>query len=402
MGAAFSWEAIDRSGRRLRCFEGAVGADALRVALEQRGLVVLRIAPAAGTVATAGAGAARPSRADLLEFTRAMAGLLAAGLPLARALDATRAMVRPSMAPLVDRTRGRLGQGASLAAVLAEERGSFPPLYVGLVRAGERSGDLAGAFRRLAEHVEREAELRAKLVSASVYPMLLAAGGGAAVLVLLLVVLPRFADMLTASGARLPGSTAFLLALAVAVRRYWMVLAAIAAGLTVAAGWARATMNGRRAAARLLDALPGVGPLRRELIGARTARLLSVLLGGGAPVLSALEGTAESLDDPLAGEALEAVRGHVREGAALHRALADTGAFPPVLVQLSALGEETGRLGEFIAKAATILEERVERNVQRLVALAEPAMIVAFGGIVGFVALSLLQAIYSVNAGSFR
>jgi type II secretory pathway component PulF len=127
-----------------------------------------------------------------------------------------------------------------------------------------------------------------------------------------------------------------------------------------------------------------------------------VLLGGGAPVLSALEGAADSVADPLAADALAAARARVREGAALHRALAESGTFPPVLAQLTALGEETGRLPEFLAKAAELLETQVERTMQRLVAVAEPAMIVLFGGVVGFVALSLLQAIYSVNAGSFR
>ncbi|MGH7631949.1 MAG: type II secretion system F family protein, partial [Gemmatimonadales bacterium] len=336
------------------------------------------------------------------ELTRAVAGLLAAGLPLARALGAARTMLRPSMAATVDRIRARVEQGASLAGVLAEERGLFSALYIGLVRAGERSGDLAGTFRRLADHLEREAELRSKLVSASVYPLLLAAGGGAAVLVLLLVVLPRFADMLTASGARLPGSTAFLLALAGGLRAYWGGVIGLAIGVVAICAWCRSTAEGRRAAARLVNALPGLGALRRELVGARTARLLAVLLGGGAPVLAALDGTAEGIEDPLAREALEGIRARVREGAALHRAMEETNAFPPVLVQLTALGEETGRLAEFAGKAAQILEERVQRSVQRLVALAEPTMIVAFGGIVGFVALSLLQAIYSVNSGSFR
>jgi len=110
----------------------------------------------------------------------------------------------------------------------------------------------------------------------------------------------------------------------------------------------------------------------------------------------------ESLDDPLARDEVARIRSRVREGAALRSALAEGDLFPPVLTQLVAVGEESGRLQEFMLKAADILEERAERAVQRLVALAEPAMIVIFGGVVGFVALSLLQAIYSVNAGSFR
>jgi len=127
-----------------------------------------------------------------------------------------------------------------------------------------------------------------------------------------------------------------------------------------------------------------------------------VLLGGGAPLVSALDDSLECLDDPLARDEVARIRSRVREGAALRSALGEGDLFPPVLTQLVAVGEESGRLQDFVLKAADILEERAERSVQRLVALAEPAMILIFGGIVGFVALSLLQAIYSVNAGSFR
>ncbi len=402
MGVAYAYEAVDRRGRRVRSLEESLGPDVLRAELERRGLVVLEIAPASDRAPSSRASAPRPGGADLLDFTRALAGLLGAGLPLAKGLASAGSMLRPRMAAVAHRIQVRVEQGASLATVLAEQGPPFSGLYVGLVRAGERGGDLAGAFHRLAEHLEREAEIRSKLVSASVYPLLLAIGGGAAVLVLLVVVLPRFADMLAASGARLPASTALLLSFAQFLQRYWVVMLLLALtgiGLVL---WSRESGDGRRIAAQLLNALPGAGGLRRELLGARVPRLLAVLLGGGAPVLAALEGAAEAIDDPLTRDSLEGIRARVREGAALHRAMTETGVFPAVLTQLAALGEDTGRLAEFLGKAAQILEDRVERSVQRLVALAEPAMIIVFGGIVGFVALSLLQAIYSVNASSFR
>ncbi len=402
MGTAFAYEAVDRRGRRVRSQEESAGPDALRAELERRGLVVLEIGPAEERASQSGAGSPRPTRADLLDFTRTLAGLLAAGLPLAKGLASATGMLRPRMAAAVRRIQERVEQGAPIATILAEQGAPFSALYVGLVRAGERSGDLAGAFRRLADHLEREAQVRAKLVSASVYPLFLALGGGAAVLVLLLVVLPRFAEMLATSGARLPASTAMLLTLSQGLQRHWVILMFVALGGVALLVWSRESGEGRRAAARALDALPGVGALRREVLGGRVARLLAVLLGGGAPVLIALEGAADAVDDPLTRDSLEGIRARVREGAALHRAMAETGVFPAVLTQLAALGEDTGRLAEFLGKAAQILEDRVERAVQRLVALAEPAMIILFGGIVGFVALSLLQAIYSVNASSFR
>src|SRR5581483_2925807 len=129
---------------------------------------------------------------------------------------------------------------------------------------------------------------------------------------------------------------------------------------------------------------------------------IGVLLGGGAPLLSAIDASLESVADPLARDEAVRIREQVRAGVSLHRAVAASRLFPRLLAQLVAVGEESGRLGEFVSKAADVFEERTERATTRLVALAEPAMIVVFGGLVGFVALSLFQAIYSINARSFR
>ena len=144
-----------------------------------------------------------------------------------------------------------------------------------------------------------------------------------------------------------------------------------------------------------------IGTLRRDQTGGQFARMMSVLLAGGAPVLSALDDVAASLSDPVTQDDVVRVRARVREGVALHTALVDSIIFPPLLAQLAALGEETGKLEEFLRKAAELFEQRTERLTSRLVALAEPAMIIVLGIIVGAVALSLLQAIYGVNAGSF-
>lgn len=401
MAAVFRCAVVDGRGRRQSRTQRAPSAEAVRAELEAERLVVLQVIEAETHRRESGR-AARPRSRDVLDFTRATAGLLSAGLPLPRALAAATAMLPSAMTTVSDSVRARVERGAPLAVGLAEHPQLFSSLYVGLIRAGERSGDFAGAFRKLAEHLEREADLRARLLSASLYPLLLASAGGVALLVLLFAVLPRFAEMLATSGAELPDSTAALLGFSRALQRWWFLLLLFPAAVGPLAIWTRATPDGRRASARLLAAVPLVGPLRRDAVAARAARIIGVLLGGGAPVLSALEGATDSVADPLAADALAAARARVREGAPLHHALADSGAFPTVMNQLTALGEETGRLPEFLAKAADLLEAQVQRRVARLVALAEPAMIVLFGGVVGFVALSLLQAIYSVNAGSFR
>lgn len=401
MATAFSYTAVDRSGRRHRGREAAATGLALTQQLETRGLLVLDLEPAQESGASrAGFGPVR--RREVLEITRALAALLPAGLPLARALDASSNLAQGHVAAALDSVQSKVERGQSLAASLAEHPRLFSPLYLGLVRAGERSGDLAGAFRRLSIQLEREEELHAKLLSASLYPLLLASAGGVAVLILLFFVLPRFVELLHGTGAVLPATTSALLGLASLFRQYWLAVAALPVMAALLLFWSRTTDEGRRALSSLFLRLPVAGGLRRQALAARFARLVAVLLGGGAPLVSALDDSLECLDDPLARDEVARIRTRVREGAALRSALGEGDLFPPVLTQLVAVGEESGRLQEFVLKAADILEERAERSMQRLVALAEPAMILIFGGIVGFVALSLLQAIYSVNAGSFR
>lgn len=398
----FSYTAMEASGRRHRGREAAASADALQGMLEARGLLVLTISPAEEGGGSRSGSAVRVSRRELLDTTRAMAALLPAGLPVVKALEAAIGVSSAGVTPVLEAVRTAVLGGETLGEALGRHPEAFPPFYIGLIRAGERSGDLAGAFRRLGEQLEREEQIRQRLLSASLYPLLLLVAGGAAVLVLLLLVIPRFVELLQGTGAALPRSTAIVLALSTGLRKGWPLLACAPIPIVGFMAWARHTTEGRQAWARLLLRVPLVRTVRQNALGARFARLLGTLLGGGAPLLAALNDTIASLDDPVARDEVNRIRDRIREGAALHRAIQDGGLFPPVLVQLVTVGETSGQLQSFLERAATMLEDRTDRLLQRLVALVEPVMILLFGGVVGFVALSLLQAIYSVNAGSFR
>ena len=212
--------------------------------------------------------------------------------------------------------------------------------------------------------------------------------------------MPRFAELLTGAGAPLPRMTALVLGVTTSARENWRYLAAAGVLLLVFLGWLRASRAGRLVGAHLLARTPIVGGPRRQVLAARFARMTGELLNGGAPLLSALKDTEECLDDPLARDVTARIRTRVREGGSLNHAISEHALFPPELVQLVALGEEAGRLAEFLLKAAELLERRTERTLERLVALVEPVMIVTFGALIAVVALSLLQAIYGVNAGA--
>jgi type II secretory pathway component PulF len=208
--------------------------------------------------------------------------------------------------------------------------------------------------------------------------------------------------LLEGSGAKLPRSTSTLLAFSSVLHRAWPVLLLIPLFIAAFAAWVSNSDEGRRVWSRVMLALPGVSTLRRYALAGRFARLVGVLLGGGAPLLNALDDTIESIGDPVARDDAIRIRTSVREGVSLRGAVAESTLFPALLAQLIGVGEDAGQLQVFLMKAADIFEERTERATQRLATLAEPAMIVIFGVIVAFVALSLLQAIYGINANSFK
>ncbi len=399
----YAYRAVDGAGKRTRGQAQAVSTGALTRTLEERGLFVLDVAESAdGPGGRQGGGIRFGRRREVLEVTRALAALLPVGMPLAQALNAASGVASGDVKAALHEVRARVERGDTLSAALAEHSALFSPLYVGLVRAGERSGDIDAAFGRLADQLERDEQLRGKILSASIYPMLLATAGSIAVTVLLFFVLPRFVTLLEGSGAKLPRSTATLLAFSAALHRLWPVLLLVPFAIAAFAAWAKNTDAGRRTWSAIMLALPGVRTLRRYALAGRFARLVGVLLGGGAPLLTALDDTVESIGDPLARDDTIRIRTRVREGSSLRAAVAESTLFPAMLAQLIGVGEDAGQLRVFLTKSADIFEERTERATQRLATFLEPAMIVVFGVIVAFVALSLLQAIYGINASSFK
>ena len=398
--ALYSYRAVDAQGRRTRGRLSGPSPQSVVRDLEGQGLVALDVeVDRRSSNGNGGLGLGR--RRAVLEFTRAVAALLPAGMPLARALAAGTTASPEGVRPSLEAIRAKVERGEELAGVLAEHPKLFSSLYVGIVRAGEKSGSLDSAFERLAAHLERDGELRSKLVSMSIYPTLLMLVGIAAILVLVLFVLPRFSELLLSSGTALPAMTSLVVGASVAAREHWWVFAAGPTLMTVAFAWLRTTEGGRRVGSSALIRVPLIGTWRRQHLGAGFARMVGELLSGGSPLLLALQDSRDCMTDSVAQAETDRIRTQVREGSSLNAAITEGGLFPPVLSQLVALGEDSGRLSDFLLKAADLLERKTERTLERMVALVEPAVIVVFGGIVAVVALALLQAIYGVNAGSF-
>ena len=266
-----------------------------------------------------------------------------------------------------------------------------------MIRAGESGSQLGAALEQVARHLEQEAELVARVRQALAYPLLLAVAGTASVLVIGTVIVPRFAELLGDFGQALPVATRLLLATSALLARFWPAAVALAAALIWAVHEWLSRPTGRRTLDETLLGLPLLGRLRQALATARVARALGGMLRAGMPLLPALDAAREAAGDYAVAARLQRARERVAAGAALTAALEREGALLPAALQLVAVGEASGRLGDMALRAGDLAAQDAERGLKTLVTLVEPALIVLFGGLVAFVAAALLQAVYSLR-----
>lgn len=335
--------------------------------------------------------------ADLAVVMRAMATLLSAGVPLIRALTyASQESATAELRLAFDTVRAAVERGGSLSSAVANEQ-SFPSFFAPLIAAGEGSGTLDRSLALLADHVERRDALRIRLRSALVYPTILAIASTVGVLVILLFVVPRFAALIVDSGGTLPTSTRVLIAAsAIVTRGWWMLLLVTGLGALAASQLFRDESARRRWDERKL-AWPFLGRLLRTRDAAGYTRTLAVGLSAGVSLLGAMALARALVRNRYLQAGLANAEREVQGGAPV--ATAVRGLLPPLTERLLDAGEVSGDLAGMLARAADASDGEFQRAVTQAVSLIEPVMILGFGGVVGFVALALLQAIYGLNAG---
>jgi general secretion pathway protein F len=375
--------------------EAATGAEASSTLIE-RGLHPLEFRAAEPEEAQR-----RPApRRELAIVFRSIAALVAAGVPLDRAVASSENLARGPLRECLVRVRERLRGGASLSQALETGHGVVPALTIGMLRAGERGSDLETALEHVASQLEQEADLIARVRQALAYPLLLLVAGFASVFIIATTVIPKFAEMLGDLGQALPPATRALLAVSDVVTRFWLPLLIVVLALVCSVWqWSRSG-SGRLACHRLLLALPQVGSVRHALATARFGRALGSMLATGMPILAALEAGREATGDAAVAERLAQARERVAQGQPLATALQAERAVTTSAVQLIAVGEASGKLAPMASRAGDLTGQEAERALRTVVALLEPALVVLLGGLVAFVAGALLQAVYSIRPGA--
>lgn len=395
---AFAYQALDASGKTQRGVLQGDTARAVRQTLRERGLNPLAVTPIDERQRSSPLGRRGLSAPQLALFTRQLATLLAAGLPIDEALAALGEQGEDERTrSLVAALRARVMEGAGLAAAFADYPDSFPEIYRASVAAGEQSGRLATVLERLADYAESRDALRQKMLAALAYPLLLSLVAVGVVTGLLVYVVPQIVGVFTSMKQELPLPTTLLIGLSELVKRWgWLLLLALIA-LIVAARLALRRDALRQIWHRWLLRLPLVGKLTRAANTARAARTLALLSASAVPLLDALAISAQVVPNLPMREALRRAAHKVREGGAFARALADSGYFPPVALRLIASGERSGQLERMLDEAAAHQSKELDRWLAVLTAVLGPAVILLVGAMVLFIVLAILLPIFNLN-----
>jgi type II secretory pathway component PulF len=288
--------------------------------------------------------------------------------------------------------------GSALSQALEQHPRYFPPMVVNMVRAGELSGQLGEVLERLAQFSEREQQRRALIVSAMVYPAMLLFVACATLVFLLTFVVPRLSSVFEDLGAELPLPTRILLALTGALTHGWWAILGVAALLAVGFQTYRRTEAGAYEIDRLTLRLAILGKVWRKVVVARFARALGTLVAGGVPILEALRVAGQAAANRTLIRAAGELEERVKGGETVSIAMRATGQFPPVLIHMTAVGEETGDLPRVLLRVAETLDAESEIAMKRLTTLIEPLIVVFMGGFVGFVVLSILLPVFETSS----
>jgi len=335
---------------------------------------------------------------DLLVFTQEFSALISAGLPIDRSLNILGTLTENGrLREVVKDLLKKIEGGNSLAEALGSYPRIFSKLYVNMVKAGESGGFLETILSRLARYLQSTKEIREYLISVMIYPLILTMVSGISIVILLTFVIPKFAKIFSNLGQTIPLPTQIMLFASQVVKNYWWVgigmIALIYFGLKIYTQQEERKLRWDRFKLRWI----AIGDITKKVEVARFSRTLGTLLQSGVPILPALNLVKEISQNQAISRSIAYIHDRLREGKGISKSLEETDIFPPLAVHMIGVGEETGRLDEMLNKVADAYEENVQTTVKRFVSLLEPLIILVMGVAVGFIVISMLLAIFSIN-----
>ena len=390
----FEWEGKDRNGKPIKGEVRAAGEAQVQAQLRRQGIVVQKVRRKRF------ASAQRIKPKDIAIFTRQMATMMKAGVPLLQAFDIVgRGNPNPSVARLLHQIRTDVETGTSLSAAFRKHPVYFNSLYCNLVQAGEASGILEDILDRLSTYLEKTEAIKSKVKSALMYPTAVLVVAFVVVSVIMIFVVPAFKEVFTSFGADLPAPTLAVIALSeFFVAYWWLIFGALGGGLFLfLQAWKRSEKV-QHLMDRLLLQLPIFGQLVEKSAVARWARTLSTMFAAGVPLVDALDSVGGAAGNAVFAAATAKIQQEVATGTALTQAMTNTGIFPSMVLQMCAIGEESGSLDHMLGKAADFYEQEVDDMVAGLSSLMEPIIIVILGTLIGGIVVAMYLPIFKLGA----
>ena len=395
----YKYNAMDQSGRTVAGTLEAESVELVRGKLADLKYHVLSIrqSRAKASIQDMLNGMQKVKLRDLVVFSRQFATMIDAGLSVVKCLDILQKQCRnPRLKDVIGQVKHDVAGGTSLTEAVQRHPKVFTPLYVNMIRSAEAGGILDTVLDRLSSFLEKEQETRTKIKSAMVYPAVVFAFSMLMLLGLMFFVLPKFKGIFEAMGLELPLSTKIMLNSSTYFQQYWYIALVLMVGSVVFIRVASRTEKGKYAIDAAKLKLPVFGDLMLKTAVSRFARTFGTLITSGVPVLRALEIVSDTAGNLVVSETVARARQSIKEGDKISTPLFTSKVFPVMVTQMIAVGEETGRLDQMLVKVANFYDEEVDATLKALTSLIEPLMIVGLGGIVGFIAISVISPIYSL------
>ena len=400
--AVFEYKALEKSGKRVKGIVDADSPVAARRKLREQQLFPTKLKESRSDAGTSAHAMDMPfggaSARDIALMTRQISVLLNAGMPLSDVLGAL--LEQTSKAKLrktIFDVRARITEGLSLAEALSGHPKIFSNLYINMVRAGESSGSLEEVLERLADILEHQARLRAKVLSTLAYPCFMIVFAVGIISFLSFVIVPRITHLFEKQGQELPALTKALIATTGFIGSYWYFLIGGVVGLFVLWTYWISRPKGRRTWDRIKLKFPLYGSLHLKLVCGRFARILGTMLQSGLTMMRSLNVVSTVVQNTYIEEVLEDVKASVRRGQGLAAPLRESGIFPPMLIHMTELGQRSGELENMLVKVADTYDEDVQITIDAIVSLLEPIIIVVMGVLVGLLVLSILLPILNMS-----
>jgi general secretion pathway protein F len=402
--AVFAYQGINASGKSVKGVRDADSPRALRLALRREGVLVTEVLQDAVARKRKSRDVdfaqlfRRISASDIALTTRQLATLLASGIPLVEALSAMiEQLEHPDLKNAFTQTRDKVNEGSSLADAMRNHPKVFTGLYVNMVAAGEASGTLETVLARLADFLDAQAKLKSEVSGALAYPGFMIILSAAVITLMMTVVVPKVTRIFEDFDQALPIYTRLLILISDLMANYWYLLFMLFAGCVYAFRRWLNTEEGRKRFDIWVLKLPLFGDLFLKVAVTRFARTLATLLRSGVPVLAAMDITRNVIGNTELMRIVDLARDEVREGESIAKPLKDSGQFPPIVTHMIAIGERSGQLEEMLEHVANAYDQQVESRVRAVTSLLEPLMIVVLGGIIGFIAFSILMPLLQIN-----